>query len=142
MEDDININLFSNIDLKNEKDPAEIFKIFDTFFNKFSRLPVVEKHAIILRGSIPSFVKTDYILSLFELYEFFNQTDDHGLVCVQFLAGLNSHLGGGKNIPKNAMTGFFQNLPLQELDELDETTNIKFDTVNELNKSINSLLME
>ena len=25
MEDDININLFSNIDLKNEQDPAEIF---------------------------------------------------------------------------------------------------------------------
>ena len=26
MEDDININLFSNIDLKNEQDPAGIFK--------------------------------------------------------------------------------------------------------------------
>ena len=33
MEDDININLFSNIDLKNEQDPAEIFKKFDPFFN-------------------------------------------------------------------------------------------------------------
>ena len=31
MEDDININLFSNIELKNEQDPAEIFKTFDTF---------------------------------------------------------------------------------------------------------------
>ena len=31
MEDDINTNLFSNIDLKNEQDPAEIFKTFDTF---------------------------------------------------------------------------------------------------------------
>ena len=31
MEDDININLFPNIELKNEQDPAEIFKIFDTF---------------------------------------------------------------------------------------------------------------
>ena len=33
MENDININLFSNIDLKNEQDPAEIFKKFDPFFN-------------------------------------------------------------------------------------------------------------
>ena len=32
MEDDININLFSNIDLKNEQDPAEIFRNFDAFF--------------------------------------------------------------------------------------------------------------
>ena len=32
MENDMKINLFSNIDLKNEKGPADIFKIFDTFF--------------------------------------------------------------------------------------------------------------
>ena len=40
------------------------------------------------------------------------------------------------------MTEFFQNLSLQALDELDETTNIKFDAINELNKSINNLLMD
>ena len=32
MEDYININLFSNIGLKIEQHPAEIFKVFDTFF--------------------------------------------------------------------------------------------------------------
>ena len=73
---------------------------------------------------------------------FLNQTDAHGLVCVQFLAALNSHLGGDKNITKNAMTKFFQNLSLHALDEVDETTNIKFDAVNELNKSIINLLMD
>ena len=72
-------------------------------------------------------------------YEFFNQADAHGLVCVQFLSALNSHLGGDKNISKNAMTEFLQNLSLQALNELDETTNTKFDAVNELNKSINNL---
>ena len=40
------------------------------------------------------------------------------------------------------MTEFFQNLSLQALNELDETTNIKFDAINELNKSINNLLMD
>ena len=40
------------------------------------------------------------------------------------------------------MTEFFQNLSLQALDELDETTDIKFDVINELNKSINNLLMD
>ena len=70
MEDGININLFSNFDLKNEQDPAEIFKNFDAFFNKFGRFPAVEKLVVIPRGSTPSFVKPDDILSLFELYEF------------------------------------------------------------------------
>ena len=32
MEDDININLFSNIELKNEQDRAENFKTFNPFF--------------------------------------------------------------------------------------------------------------
>ena len=66
MEGDININLFSNIELKNKQDPAEIFKTFDTFFDKFSRFPAAEKLVVIPRGSIPSFVKTDDILSPFE----------------------------------------------------------------------------
>ena len=141
MEYDININLFSTIDLKNEQDPAKVFKIFGPFFYKFGRFPGVEKLAIPCR-SISSFVKTDDILSPFELYEFFNHIDAHGLVCVHFLAALNSHLGGYKNISKNVMIEFFQNLSLQALNELDETTNIKFDAINELSKSINNLLMD
>ena len=41
MEDGININLFPNIELKNEQDPAEIFKIFDTFvINSIDFLPI------------------------------------------------------------------------------------------------------
>ena len=43
---------------------------------------------------------------------------------------------------KEMMSRFFQNLSLQTLNELDETTNIKFDGIKELNKSINNLLMD
>ena len=32
IEDDLNIHLYYNIDLKNEQSPAEIFKLFDKFF--------------------------------------------------------------------------------------------------------------
>ena len=61
------------------------------------------------------------------------------MVCVQFLAALNSHLGGEKNISKNAMSEFFQNLSSQALNELDKMTSIKLDVINELN---NNLLMD
>ena len=116
MEDDININLVSNTD------PAEILKIFYTCFDKSGRFPAVEKPAVIPHGSTASFVRAEYILSLFELYEFFNQTDAHGFVYVQFLAALNSHIGGEKNISKKVMSEFFQNLSLQALNELDVIT--------------------
>ena len=69
----------------------KFLRYLTTCFYKFSRFPTVEKHAVIPQGSIPSFVRTKDTLSPFELYEFFNQTDAHGLVCVQFLAALNSH---------------------------------------------------
>ena len=72
MEDDININLFSNIELKNEQDRAENFKTFNPFFYKFGRFSAVEKLAVIPRRSVPSFVKTDAILSLFEFFKFFS----------------------------------------------------------------------
>ena len=32
IENDLNINLYSNIDIKNEQSPAEIFKLFNKFF--------------------------------------------------------------------------------------------------------------
>ena len=111
MEDDIIINLVSNTD------PAEIFKIFDTCFYKSGRFSAVIPH-----GSIASFVRAEYFLSLFELYEFFNQTDAHGIVYVQFLAALNSHIGGEKNISKKVISEFLQNLSLQALNELDVIT--------------------
>ena len=64
------------------------------------------------------------------------------MICVQFLAALSRHLGSEKNILKNAMSEFFQNISLQVLNELDETTSIKFDAISELNENINNLLMD
>ena len=40
------------------------------------------------------------------------------------------------------MSEFFRNLSLPALIKLDEMTNIKFDAINERNKSINILLMD
>ena len=45
---------------------------------KFGTFPSVEKLAAIPRRSIPSFIRTENILSPFELYEFLNQ--NHGFL--------------------------------------------------------------
>ena len=50
-----------------------------------------------------------------ELYEKFNSENSRGLVCVYFLAALNTHLGGEKIILKNAMSEFYHNLSMQAL---------------------------
>ena len=86
-------------------------------------------------------MKTNDILSPFNLYEHFNSTDAHGLVCVQFLAALNVFLGGNKIISKNAMSELFHNLSMPALNEMEDRVRLKFDAINDLNKSINNLLI-
>ena len=48
--------------------------------------------------------------------------------------------GGDKLISKNAMSEFFHNSSMQVLSKSDDTTVIKFDAINALNKSLNNLL--
>ena len=62
MEDDLSLQLYSNVDLKNEQNPTEILKFFDKCFFKFGRFPAVSDLAIVPLGVVPSFVKTiDFI---------------------------------------------------------------------------------
>ena len=134
IENDLNIHLYSNIDIKNEQSPAEIFKLFDKLLFKFGRFPAVDTLAIVPTGVVPWFVKTNDILPLFELYENFDLVDAHGLVCVQFHTVLNVFLGSDKVILKNAMSDFFHKLSMQELNEMDDRVKLKFDAINDLKK--------
>ena len=111
------------------------------FFFKFGRFRAADTLAIVPTVVVPSFAKTNDILSLFDLYENFNSTDAHGLACVQFLAALNVFLGGDKIIPKNAMREFFYNLSMLALNEMDNRVKLKFDAINDRNKNINNLLI-
>ena len=88
-------------------------------------------------GVMPSFVKTNEVISPFDFYEKFNST--HCLVSTQFLAAFNIFIGGNKTISKNAMSEFFHNLSMQALSRDDDRINIKFDAIKELNKSIKEL---
>ena len=87
------------------------FLTFLIYFFKFGRLPSVNTVTIILTGVAASFMKTSHILSPFDLYENFNSTDVHGLVCVQFLAVLNVFVGGNKLFRKMQLVNFFITFP-------------------------------
>ena len=91
-------------------------------------------------GVMPSFVKTNEAISPFDLYEKFNSASVHGLVSTQFLAAFSIFIGSDKTISKNAMSELFHNLSMQALSRDDSRIDIKFDTIQELNKSIKKLL--
>ena len=66
------------------------------FFFKIGRFPGINNLAVVPTGVVPPFVKVSDILSPFGLYKNLNSTEAHRLVCVQFLAALNVHLGSEK----------------------------------------------
>ena len=67
MEDDLRLNLYSFIDLKNEPNIKEIIHTFNRFLFAFGRFPAIIKLKIVPGGNVPSFVKLSDIISPFEL---------------------------------------------------------------------------
>ena len=142
MEDSVSREIYFHKPLKSIENPKELLNFFSQFFFKMGRFPGCENLAIVPMGVMPSFVKTNEVISPFDLYEKFNSTSAHGLVLTQFLAAFNIFIGGDKTISKNAMSEFFHNLSMQALSRDDDRINIKFDTIEELNKSIKKLLKD
>ena len=103
-QDDLRLNLFSNIVLNNEPNTSEILQTFDRFFFAFGRFPAINKLTVVPTSDAPSFVTSSDVISPSELYKSYNLDDTRGLVCIHFLAALNIHLGGDKMISKNAMS--------------------------------------
>ena len=91
---------------------------------------------------MPPFVKTNEVISPFDLYEKFNSSSAEGLVLTQFLVAFNIFIGGDKTISENTMSEFFHNLSMQALNRDDDRINIKFDMIEELHKSIRKLLKD
>ena len=67
MEEDLTLNLYSFIDLKNEYNMEEIMHTFNRFFFTFGRFPAINNLAIIPTVEVPSFVKSSDIISHSEL---------------------------------------------------------------------------
>ena len=110
------------------------------FFFAFGRLPAINELTIVPTGNVPSFVQSSDVIPPSQLYKRFKSGNTRVLVCVNFLAALNVHLGGDKVISKNAMSEFFYNLSMQALSKSDDTIVIKIDALNRLNKCFNNSL--
>ena len=138
MEDNISHEIYFHKLLRSIENPKEFLKLFSQFFFKTGRFPGSENLAIVPMGVMPSFVKTNEVISPFDLYEKFNST--HRLVSTQFLAAFNIFIAGNKTISKTAMSEFFPNLSMQALNRDDDRIDIKFDAIEEWNKTIKKLL--
>ena len=100
MEDSVSREIYFHKPLKSIENPKELLNFFSQFFFKMGRFPGCENLAIVPMGVMPSFVKTNEVISPFNRYEKFDSTSTHGLVSTQFLAAFNIFIGGDKTISK------------------------------------------
>ena len=63
VQDYLRLNLYSNIDLKNEVNTREILDTSDRFFFAFGRFPAINELLIVPTGDVPSFVKSIDVIS-------------------------------------------------------------------------------
>ena len=129
--------------LKEIESHVELLKIFNRFYFKTGRFPGNYTDLILVPvGKKPDFVKTYDQISPTELNEKFQNGASYGIAAVQFLAGLNIHFGGEKQLSQDVMSEFLHNLSWQALTIDNKKINIKFDAIVKLNKNIKRLFRD
>ena len=58
MQDDLSLNIFSGIDLKNEHNIREIFETYNRFSFAFGRVYAINELTVVSTGDVPSFVQS------------------------------------------------------------------------------------
>ena len=69
VEDDLGLNVYSFIDLKNEPNTKEIMHTFDRFFLAFGRFPAINELTVVPTGDVPSFVQSNEIILSTDLHK-------------------------------------------------------------------------
>ena len=92
-------------------------------------------------GKIPDFIdlKFDQKNSSYCLYEIFRGRKSHDLISTQ-LCALNIYLGNGRQVSKDEMAGFYNNLSIEAFSKPSPEISIGFDRTTELVKKINLIL--
>ena len=128
---------------KLKKLKVDFLKIFNKFYFKTGRFPGNHVNLMVVTPGVkPSFVKTYDEISPLEINEKFHAGPSYGLAAVQFIAALNIFFGGNKELSQNVMSEFFHNLSLQALTIDDNSIEITFDEIIELNRNLKSLIRD
>ena len=143
MQDDLANEIYFTKKIKEMESHVEFMKVFNRFFFKTGQFPGNHVDLMVVPPGVkPSFVRTSDEISPTEINEKFQSGPSYGLAAVQFIAALSVYFGGDKELSRNVMSEFFHNLSLQALTVNDDSIEITFDEIIELNKDLKSLIRE
>ena len=117
---------------------------FCEFCHRNGHFPGTQNLIIIPTPRIPSFIRTDEIISPTRLFERFQFTDARGLVSIQALAALSLYLSGDENtdVVTEPLTEFLHSMSLQGLNVENDTVLLKFTELHLLMDELRGLVTE
>ena len=143
IEEDLSNEIFFTRKIKEIESHVEFLKIFSRFYFKTGRFPGNYNDLMVAPPGVkPSFVKSHDEISPVEINEKFHGTSSYGLASVQFIAALHSYFSGNRELSRNVMSEYFQNLSLQALTIDNDNIEIAFDEIIELNRNLKSLIRD
>ena len=138
---DLMLNLFF-IDFDTEHNQDKIMSAYSYFYHALGRFPGKLDLIIIPRSDVPTFIKTDEVISPNQICAKFRGTDARGLVSVQVLTALNIFLGGDTELSGKTMTEFLHNMSMQALNRENDSIFLDFEHITNLVTSIIALLKQ
>ena len=123
----LNTKIYRAFDIVDNPKVLEVLQLFGRYYFKTGTFPTGKNLAYVPEGEMPSFLNANENTSPNLLFKKFNTIHVYGLVSTQFLCALHIFVGGEKELSKNAMSKFFNNLSMQVLYREDDTAEFNFE---------------
>ena len=107
-----------------------------TFYYHFETFPRSDNFTNVPHVNLPSYLKTEMLLSPLHLYKKFTGKDTNGLVSLYGLAALNIYFEGNQEASQIAMGEFLKNLTYQALIQENDNIFLSFENSTTLIHSI------
>ena len=110
--------IYRAFDIVDNPNVLEVLQLLGRCYSKTGTFPTGKNLFYVPEGEMPSFLNANEKISPNLFFEKFNTSHAYGLVSTQFLCALNIFVGGQKELSKNAMSEFFNNLSMQALEKI------------------------
>ena len=139
IQNELSTKIYRAFDIVDNSNFLEVLQLFGRYYFKTSTFSTEKNLVYVPEGEMPSFLNANEKISPNLLFEKFNTSHAYGLVSTQFLCALNIFVGGEKELSKNTMSEFFNNLSMQALDREDDTAQLTFEHFKKLCDNMKNL---
>ena len=140
IQNELSTKISRAFDIVDNPNVLEVLQLFGRYYFKTGTFPTGKNLVYVPEGEMPYFLNANEKILPNLLFKKFNTSHAYGLVPTQLLCALNIFVRGEKELSKNAMSEFFNNLSMEALDTEDDTAQLNFEHAKKLCDNMKNLL--